>query len=133
MKRALPIFVMSAILMGYFALQFLPQQDSVYQSIDGTTVQKWQNDSDKPFLLLDVRTPSEFSQGHIPGALLIPLSDLQGRVAQSMLPESKDYPIVVYCRSGNRSKTALKLLHEQGYTHLYDLGGIRTWDGPVTR
>lgn len=79
--------------------------------------------ANRPHLLLDVRTPQEFASGHIPGAVNISLQTLQSRLSE--IP--RDQPIVVYCRSGNRSVTASEILAQAGYTDLYDLGGIIAW------
>jgi phage shock protein E len=76
------------------------------------------------FILLDVRTPEEWDQGHIEGATLISLQELEARAA-SELP--KDAEIVVYCRSGNRSAQAAEYLAGAGYTHIGDMGGIQDW------
>jgi len=74
-------------------------------------------------LLLDVRTPEEFVSGHIVGAHNISLQALPQRLAE-VPPEQ---PVVIYCRSGNRSKQAMQVLAEAGYDELYDLGGIIEW------
>jgi rhodanese-related sulfurtransferase len=74
-------------------------------------------------LLIDVRTPEEFASGHIDGAVNIPVDSLQNRLNE--VPD--DQPIVVYCRSGNRSATASQILAQAGYTHIYDLGGLNAW------
>lgn len=74
-------------------------------------------------ILLDVRTAEEFNSGHIAGAQNIALQSLPNQLDQ--LPQ--DQPIVVYCRSGNRSAQAARLLIEAGYTQVYDLGGILDW------
>ena len=79
--------------------------------------------SDRPHLLLDVRTPQEFASGHIPGAVNISLQTLEAHVSE--LPT--DRPIVIYCRSGNRSAAAGNLLLRRGFAQLYDLGGIIAW------
>jgi rhodanese-related sulfurtransferase len=76
------------------------------------------------FILLDVRTPEEWADGHIDGATLIPLQELEARAA-SELP--KDADIVVYCRTGNRSAQAADYLVGAGYTHISDMGGIQDW------
>lgn len=76
------------------------------------------------FILLDVRTPEEWADGHIDGATLIPLQELEARAA-SELP--KDADIVVYCRSGNRSAQAADYLAGAGYSHISDMGGIQDW------
>lgn len=75
--------------------------------------------------VLDVRTPEEFSQGHIPGAILIPDYELAKR-AEKELPD-KNALILVYCRSGNRSKQAANTLLKLGYTNVKDFGGIIDW------
>lgn len=73
--------------------------------------------------LIDVRTPEEFSGGHIPGAVNISVESLPARLDE--VPADK--PIVVYCRTGNRSATAATILVENGYQPVYDLGGIQDW------
>jgi phage shock protein E len=67
-----------------------------------------------PFVFLDVRTPAEFADGHIPGAVNIPLAELQGRIKE--VPADKR--LYVYCRSGGRSTKASKLLVKNGYTQV---------------
>jgi phage shock protein E len=74
--------------------------------------------------LLDVRTPEEFASGHIPGALNIPVAQLDLRLGE--LP-TKQQPLVVYCRSGNRSASAARLLGEAGFTAVHDLGAMSRW------
>lgn len=74
--------------------------------------------------LIDVRTPAEFSAGHIDGATNIPVDQLSGRL--SALGD-KSQPVVVYCRSGARSARAASMLRNAGYTNVYDLGGIGNW------
>lgn len=74
--------------------------------------------------LLDVRTPAEFADGHLPGAINIPVQDLERRIGEL---ESKERPIVVYCRSGNRSAQATQLLKGAGYTAVHDLGAMSNW------
>ena len=77
------------------------------------------------FVLLDARTEEEFSEGHIPGAIVIPHDEIFER-AEAEIPE-KDVPVFVYCRSGNRSKTASKALVDLGYSEVYEFGGIIDW------
>lgn len=76
-------------------------------------------------IILDVRTEEEFQQGHIEGAVLIPDYDLD-KLAAEMLPD-KEATILIYCRSGNRSKLASHLLIGMGYQNVYDFGGILDW------
>lgn len=80
-------------------------------------------DANQGHLLLDVRTAEEFNSGHIPGAVNIPVESLANRLSE--VPG--DQPVVVYCRSGNRSATAADILSEAGYSSIYDMGGIITW------
>lgn len=76
-------------------------------------------------IILDVRTEEEYRQGYIEGAMLIPDYDLD-KLAGELLPD-KDATILLYCRSGNRSKQAAHLLSEMGYSNVYDFGGIIDW------
>ncbi len=73
--------------------------------------------------LIDVRTPEEFASGHIAGAANIPVEELGARLAE--VPEGQ--PVIVYCRSGNRSAAAARILVDAGYAPVYDLGGIQSW------
>ncbi len=77
-----------------------------------------------PHTLLDVRTAEEVRGGSISGAVNISLQDLP----QKLKRVSTKKPVIVYCRSGNRSATAAKLLLQAGYTDVYDLGGIMEWE-----
>lgn len=82
-------------------------------------------DADDSLVILDVRTQQEYEQAHIPGAILLPLDQVEER-AQTVLPH-KDQLILVYCRSGNRSKQASELLAAQGYVNVKEFGGINDW------
>ena len=82
-------------------------------------------DTTNGYILLDTRTQEEYDQSHIPGALLIPHTEIAER-AEEELPD-KDQVILVYCRSGNRSKQASAALAELGYTNVKEFGGINTW------
>ena len=82
-------------------------------------------DTGNGYILLDTRTQEEYDQSHIPGALLIPHTEIAQR-AEEELPD-KDQVILVYCRSGNRSKQASEVLVELGYTNVKEFGGINTW------
>ena len=82
-------------------------------------------ENEEGIVLLDVRTPAEYAEGHIPGSLLIPLQTLAQEAPEQLT--DKEAPIFVYCRSGRRSIEAAEILVEQGYTQVYDLGGIIDW------
>lgn len=79
------------------------------------------------YIILDVRTPEEFAQKHIPKAINIP-NETIGDAAISELPR-KEQKIFVYCRSGNHSKQASEKLAASGYTNVYEFGGINEWTG----
>ena len=88
-------------------------------------------DSEQEYMILDVRTPEEFAEGHIEGAILIPDYEI-GEKAESILTD-KDQLILVYCRSGRRSKNAASELATLGYTNIKEFGGIIDWEyGTVT-
>jgi len=88
-------------------------------------------DSEENYIILDVRTDEEYNAGHIKGALLIPDYEIKEK-ASSMLTD-KDQLILVYCRSGRRSKNVSKDLAELGYTNVKEFGGIIDWTyGTVT-
>lgn len=78
-------------------------------------------------LILDVRTAEEFSASHVPGALNIPVQELQQRYAE--LGQDKQRPIVIYCRSGARSAVATNMLSQLGFTRLKDIGAMSNWRG----
>ena len=77
-------------------------------------------------VILDVREQDEFDSGHIPGAVLLPVGTIAEDSAAAVIPEA-DTTVLVYCRSGNRSKTASDALVKLGYTQIYEFGGINTW------
>ena len=77
-------------------------------------------------LILDVREQHEYDSGHIPGAVLLPVGTITKDTAADMI-DDLDTVVLVYCRSGNRSKTASQTLVDLGYTNIYEFGGINTW------
>ena len=82
-------------------------------------------------IILDVREQNEFDAGHITDAALLPVGSITEASAAAVIPE-KDSVVLVYCRSGNRSKTASQALVELGYTNIYEFGGINTWPYEVS-
>ena len=132
-KTVLP-FMACALLMcqGCFAQK---AQDG-FKSITMEEAGKFMRE-EKDFILLDVRTKAEYDGGHIPGAVLLPNEEIQaggnpGAAVTSLLPD-KDRTILVYCRSGNRSKQASAKLAEAGYSRIIEIGGINSWTGPVEK
>ena len=80
-------------------------------------------------LIVDVRRPDEFAEGHIPGAINVPNESIEDEMPED-LPD-KEQVLLIYCRSGNRSKEASQKLAAMGYTNVYEFGGIKTWEGEV--
>ena len=82
-------------------------------------------DTETGYVILDVRTQEEFDSGHVPGAILIPDYEIKEKAPQVLT--DKNQKILVYCRSGRRSKLACEELVNLGYTNLYEFGGIIDW------
>jgi rhodanese-related sulfurtransferase len=80
------------------------------------------------YIIVDVRTFEEYCEGHIPGAINIPNEDID---TEPELLADKEQMILIYCRSGNRSKQAAEKLVNMGYTNLIEFGGIIDWDGEI--
>ena len=81
-------------------------------------------------VLLDVRTPQEYREGHIPGSINIPLQQLDKAIDAH---ENKAVPLFVYCHSGARSRQAAAVLQSMGYTNVTNIGGITAYSGKVER
>lgn len=103
---------------------------NTYQQITQEEAKKMMDTQD--VIILDVRERDEFDAGHIPGAVLLPVGTISGETAASVIPKP-DSLVLVYCRSGNRSKTASSSLAELGYTNIYEFGGINTWHYEVEK
>ena len=95
-----------------------------YQQITQEQAKKMMDE--ESVVILDVREQDEYESGHIKGAVLLPVGSINGDTAKEVIPE-KDTIVLVYCRSGNRSKTASQALADLGYTNVYEFGGIITW------
>ena len=103
---------------------------NTYQQITQEEAKKMMDTQD--VIILDVRERDEFDAGHIPGAVLLPVGTISGETAASVIPKP-DSLVLVYCRSGNRSKTASSSLAELGYTNIYEFGSINTWHYEVEK
>ena len=101
-----------------------------YDQISGAQA-KALMDSESGYIIIDARTRSEYDQGHIPGAILIPEYEIADR-AKNELP-NKDQLILVYCRSGRRSKIAAEELVKLGYTNVKEFGGIIDWEYEIVK
>ena len=99
-------------------------QGAVYMNITAEEAKQIM-DTEEGYIILDVRTQEEYDEGHIPGAILIPNTEIEVR-AEEELPD-KDQLILVYCRSGRRSKLAAEILVELDYTNIREFGGIIDW------
>lgn len=95
----------------------------VYQRITPEDAKKMMDEGN--VTIVDVRTESEYNEAHIPGAVLVPVESIGSEPPEALA--DKDATLLVYCRSGNRSRTASEKLIELGYTSVYDFGGIKDW------
>ena len=99
-------------------------QGAVYVNITAEEAKQIM-DSEEGYIILDVRTQEEYNPGHIPGAIMISHEEIAEK-AEGVLTD-KDQLILVYCRSGRRSKIAAEALVELGYTNIKEFGGISDW------
>ena len=121
MKRMLPLLLI--LLLGVCSARA-----EGYRQIDQETA-KQMMEADDGHVVVDVRRADEYDAGHIPGAILIPNESI-GCDSPEALPDY-DQVILVYCRSGNRSKQAAQKLASMGYANVYEFGGILTWTGDI--
>lgn len=82
--------------------------------------------SDSSCVILDVREDFEYATGHASGAVLFPVDDINEQSAAKVLPD-KNAAILIYCRTGNRSREAAEYLSKIGYTNIYDIGSLSGW------
>jgi rhodanese domain-containing protein len=97
-----------------------------YTHIDQETAKQMMANEDG-HIIVDVRSKDEYASGHIPGAICIPNESITNTQPEE-LPDL-DQVILVYCRSGNRSRQASQKLYDMGYTNVYEFGGIKDWTG----
>ena len=120
MKRMIPLLISLLLLTGCGG----NTADGAYQQITQEDAKEMMDTQE--VIILDVREQAEYDSGHIPGAVLLPVGTIDETTAAEVIPE-KDSKVLVYCRSGNRSKTAFSTLADLGYTNIYEFGGINTW------
>lgn len=118
------ILLLLALLLAGCAQDKNIEQEEVYVNITAEEAKKLM-DTQEGYIILDVRTQEEFDTGHIPGAVLIPNTEIAQRAEQE-LPD-KNQMLLIYCRSGNRSKQASEILVQLGYTNIKEFGGIIDW------
>ena len=126
-KRLLP-FVLSLMLLSSCGTS--GSSSSGYRQISMDEAVKMMKD-EKNYIILDVRRPDEYSEGHIPGAINVPNEEI-GTAEIAELPD-KSQLILVYCRSGRRSKEASEKLVRLGYTNIVEFGGINDWTGEIEK
>ena len=125
MKRILPLFLLLLLMLtGCGGNASNASSEDGYQQISQEEAKEMMDTQD--VIILDVREQDEYDSGHIPGAVLLPVGTIDEETAAEVIPE-KDSTVLVYCRSGNRSKTASSALAELGYTNIYEFGGVNTW------
>ena len=126
-KRLLP-FVLSLMLLSSCGA---PGSSSLgYRQISMNEAVKMMKD-EKNYIILDARRPDEYAEGHIPGAINVPNEEI-GTAEIAELPD-KSQMILVYCRSGRRSKEASEKLVKLGYTNIVEFGGILDWKGEIEK
>lgn len=136
MKRILIPALAALLLLTGCAHAPAPQQaaeDSTKPSwvqIDQETAKRMM-EADDGHVIVDVRRQDEYDAGHIPGAVLIPNESIVDE-RPSELPDLEQV-ILIYCRSGNRSKQAAQKLADLGYLNIYEFGGITTWTGKIVK
>ena len=101
-----------------------------YDQISGAEA-KALMDSESGYIILDVREQYEYDEGHIPGAILIPYGEIEDCAEKEL--HDKDQLILVYCRSGRRSKIAAEELVKLGYTNVKEFGGIIDWEYEIVK
>lgn len=94
-----------------------------YKIITSVVAKQMMNEENN--LIIDVRNPNEYKEGHIKNAVILPLNDIKAKA--NLVLKDKDQTILVYCRSGARSAQAAKILSDLGYTNVYNFGGILNW------
>ena len=122
MKRILPAVL--TILLLFTGCGGNNVETNSYQQITQEEAKEMMDSQE--VVILDVREQDEYDSGHIPGAVLLPVGTITEDTAAAVI-DDLDTVALVYCRSGNRSKTASQALADLGYTNVYEFGGISTW------
>lgn len=129
MKKRM-IFLLAVMMLTACGQDKENDQGAVYMNITAQEAKRIM-DSEEGYIILDVRTQEEYDQGHIPGAVVISHEEIEEK-AEDVLTD-KNQLILVYCRSGRRSKMAAQSLVELGYTNIREFGGIIDWPYEVER
>ena len=126
MKKLIPILLSALMFTGCAATRNIQANTNRQISMDEAVTMMAQESG---YIILDVRRPDEFATGHIPNAINVP-NETIGTAEIPELP-NKDQLIMVYCRSGRRSKEASEKLVKLGYTNIVEVGGILDWKGEI--
>ena len=121
----MPVMLCALMLAGCAGSQI---QNNTYRQVSMDRAKEMM-ESESDYIILDVRRPDEYSAGHIPGAINVANESI-GTARIPELPD-KDQLILVYCRSGRRSKEAAEKLVKLGYTNVVEFGGILDWSGDI--
>ena len=124
------MLLISLSLFGMTACDDANRKSSTYEQITAEQA-KTIMDTEKDYVIIDARTEEEFAEGHIENAILIPEYEIKDR-AEKELPD-KEHLILVYCRSGRRSKIASEELIKLGYTNVKEFGGIIDWPYEIVK
>lgn len=124
----LAIAIISCMALTACGTEEASEEGASYQQISTEEAVKMMEE-EEDYIILDVRTEGEYEEKHIPGAVLVP-NETIGTEEIEELPD-KEQMILIYCRSGNRSKQAAEKLVKLGYTNIYEFGGINDWTGEV--
>ena len=128
MKKMLPMLLLLSLALTGCAASAPVSETNTYRRITMQEAMEMMA-AEENHIILDVRTQQEYAAGHIPGAIVIP-NETIGTKEIPQLPD-KDQLIMVYCRSGNRSKQASDKLVKLGYTNIVEFGGIIDWPGEI--
>ncbi len=122
--KILTVLLVAAMMLTACGQDKENNKEAVYMNITAQEAKEIM-DQEQGYVILDVREQDEYDAGHIPGAILIPYTQIEDK-ADEMLPD-KGQLVLVYCRSGRRSKIAAEALVELGYTNIKEFGGIIDW------
>lgn len=128
MKNLVILLLALTVLSGCGAPAAANKTEAAYRQVTAAEAASLM-ETEEDYILLDVRTQAEYEEKHIPNAICIP-NETIGSAEISSLPD-KEQLILVYCRSGNRSKQAAAKLAALGYTNVVEFGGIRDWPGEM--
>ena len=127
MKKVKGLIIMLLISLSLFGMTACDGENGKVSTYEQITAEQAKTimDTEKDYIIIDARTKEEFAEGHIENAILIPEYEIKDR-AEKELPD-KDALLLVYCRSGRRSKIASEELVKLGYTNVKEFGGIIDW------